>query len=150
MSIIHAPSTPHLYIGNVKLTSAFLPIFDLILNNPEKNIGVSRIRDNAQIICSAEHSRKMNIDGNVATSIRTHEYWLSSHIQELQRKYTQEGGSFFEHTFECSNYKIKYDKTAEWVRMTTKYFLFDDGLGEIYRVGETLDVEDIAKPLNIH
>lgn len=139
----------HLFI-NCKITRNLLPVIEQILENPEWNIGVSRIRDNAQVICSAEHVRKMQTDGKTATTIRTHEYWLSPCLEELRRKYQQEGGGEFMHEIITSNYVVKYDPNAPWVKMNTLYRLVDDGFGEVYRVGRTLDVVDIATPAIIN
>lgn len=136
---------PSLYI-NCEITNNFMPYIDEILENPEWNIGISRIRDNAQVICSKKHALQMGVEGQKAVRIRTHEYWLSESLEELQRKYRQESGNIFEHEIITSNYVIKYDLSAPWVKMNVSYRLFDDGFGNIYRVGRTLNVEDIVRP----
>lgn len=146
--LILNPELNSLFI-NCRITDNLLPVISQILENPEKNIGVTRIRDNSQVIVSSKHVLTMGTTGKNATSIRTTDYWLTECLLDLQRKYKQEEG-VFEHEIITSNYVYKWLEDAPWVSMHVKYRLIDDGFGEIYRVGETLGVEDIRTPANIN
>lgn len=148
--ILQAPEVKYVFTGVCRLTEAFIPHIDRIVSHPDDDTIISRCTDNKQIIANPKHIQVMGITGEQAVTINTADYWLSSHMEELQKKYRDLGSTEFEHTFDCSNYIVKTNPEAPWIRKTARYRIFDDGFGILYRVGQTIDIQDIPTPANVH
>lgn len=141
--------TPDIYTGIIKITPALRPTLDYFLENPLLKLALTRKRDNAQLIVTEAVAQSMKSSGDEAVQRRTEDFWLDEDLEKLRQAYRDEGGheNGFIVRYTATLDKPKIDPTATWGQWTAKYVLREDGRGEIYRMGELLDLKEISRPL---
>ncbi len=141
--------TSDIYTGIIKITPALRPTLDYFLENPLLKLALTRKRDNAQLIVTEAVAQSMKSSGEEAVQRRTEDFWLAEDLEELRQAYRDEGGqeNGFIMRYTATLDKPKSDPTATWGEWVAKYVLREDGRGEVYRMGELLDLKEISRPL---
>lgn len=141
--------TPDVYTGIIKITPALRPTLDYFLENPLLKLALTRKRDNAQLIVTEAVARSMRSSGDEAVQRRTEDFWLDEDLEKLRQAYRDESGqeNGFIVRYTATLDKPKHDPTATWGQWVAKYVLRADGRGEVYRMGELLDLKEISRPL---
>jgi hypothetical protein len=141
--------TPDIYTGIIRITPALRPTLGYFLENPQSKLALTRKRDNAQLIVTEAVAQSMKSSGEEAVQMRTEDFWLMEDLERLHQAYRDEGGqeNGFIVRYTATLDKPKSDPTATWGQWVAKYVLKDDGRGEVYRLGELLDLKEISRPL---
>lgn len=141
--------TPDIYTGIIKITPALRPTLDYFLENPLFKLALTRKRDNAQLIVTEAVAQSMKSSGDEAVQRRTEDFWLDDDLEKLRQAYRDEGGQEkgFIVRYTTTLDKPKSDPNDTWGQWTAKYVLREDGRGEVYRLGELLDLKEISRPI---
>lgn len=143
--------TPDIYTGIIRITLKLRPTLDYFLENPHLKLALTRKRDNAQLIVTEAVTQSMKSSGEEAVQRRTEDFWLGEDLERLYQAYRDEGGqeNGFIMRYTATLDKPKSDPTATWGQWVAKYLLREDGRGEVYRMGELLDLKEISRPLTV-
>lgn len=143
--------TPDIYTGIIRITPALRSTLDFFLENPHLKLALTRKRDNAQLIVTESVAQSMKSSGEEAVQRRTEDFWLAEDLEKLYQAYRDEGGqeNGFIIRYTATLDKPKTNSTATWGQWVAKYVLKEDGRGEVYRMGELLDLKEISRPLAV-
>ena len=138
-------------IDSLKVNRALLDVFGEMLSNPDRSIGLVRLRDERQISVSggAEGQFLVGMTTNFASQLKRSEYFHPEDLAAFNQAWIQEmqpnSDRWFEYRYRSFDPLAKNpgpDK-CDYI-FVSKYRLIEGVSGEMFHMGENIDMVEIA------
>lgn len=142
--------SPLLQLGQkVRLTVPLLRTVELMLSDPTVSYSLVRLADQAQIACNGGSSRQFLAGAdleNVVTWTRD-QYWHPDDLENFNRDWVRElepnSQRWMEYRYRAINPENDSDRLSPTMRLVSRYRLIDDGFGQLFHLGQNLELETI-------
>lgn len=123
----------------IAITIPILVEMERMINSPGL-AGICRMRDHRQMILNAKMADALPCTPQEAVKRDIRNFTLHEDLREMERRARQESAFVFSYRTALD------DKKLIWRRITNSYHIVEDRFGDVFRVGEIQDIEEIANP----
>lgn len=139
-----------IWFGDIGVSFELYQLAQRLFEEP-KSAAIVRLCDEKQIIIHDEGKCTLNFnDPKDASNWHRSEYWHPQDLVDFRARCQQElepnnPNSVFEHTYRSfePNLGMFSNETGNWLKLTTRYRLFDVGDGEMYQLGENIAIVEM-------
>lgn len=144
-------SSPLLQLGQkVRLTVPLLRTVELMLSDPTTSYSLVRLSDQAQIACNGGSSGRFLAGADledVVTWTRD-QYWHPGDLETFNRDWMRDmepnSERWMEYRYRAINPDSDTDRLRPTMNLVSRYRLIDDGFGQLFHLGQNLDINEIA------
>lgn len=135
--------------GEVKVNRALLDVFGEMLSNPDRSLGLVRLRDERQIVLNGGGNGRFLGTATVSEAARLHraDYWHPGDLAEFNRDWQRElsvGGGWIERSYRSFTLGGESQRLRRFDKLfTTRYKLVQGERGELFHFCENLGIEAI-------